>query len=64
MPPLVLVHSALLAAAILAPLAQAATMYKWVDEAGVTHFSDKVPEKYRASARTIESRSYELSDWT
>ena len=49
----------LLASVLLVPTAFAVTMYKWVDDTGATHVSDKVPEKYKASAKAIESRSFE-----
>ena len=41
--------------------AHAAEIYRWVDENGRTHVSDVVPEKYRKSAKKIESRAYEPS---
>lgn len=37
-------------------------IYKWVDDAGKSHMSDMVPEKYRAAAKRVSSRKYELSD--
>jgi hypothetical protein len=40
----------------------ATEIYRWVDEAGKTHMSDVVPEKYRATAKSVNSRKYELSD--
>lgn len=53
---------ALLTASImsLAPL-HAADIYRWVDENGRTQFSDVVPEKYRKSARKVDSRQNEPS---
>jgi len=45
----------------LAP-ATARTIYWWVDAQGRTHLADSVPDRYRASARRIESGAYELSD--
>jgi hypothetical protein len=58
---LVTVRALLFAALCLAP-AYAATIYKWVDEQGVTHISDKVPERYKASAKQIDSRGYNVSE--
>jgi len=40
---------------------QATTIYQWVDEQGRTQISDNVPEKYRSSAKRIESRQFDLS---
>ncbi len=34
--------------------AQAATVYRWVDEQGRTHFSDTVPDRYRDRARPVD----------
>jgi hypothetical protein len=55
--------SVLAAAALLAfAAAQAADIYRWVDEAGRTQISDQVPEKYRARAKRLgDSRQYELT---
>ncbi len=50
-----------LAALLAASAAHAVTMYRWVDESGATHVSDKVPDKYRASAKAIDSAAYESS---
>jgi hypothetical protein len=33
-----------------------------VDEAGKTHVSDVIPDKYKATAKRFNSRKYELSD--
>jgi len=52
----------LLVAMLWVPAVRAATIYRWVDEAGVTHVSDKVPEKFKRSAKVIDSRGYELSE--
>lgn len=41
--------------------AQAAAIYRWVDEHGRTHVSDVVPEQYRATATRIDSGQYEVS---
>ena len=42
-----------------ASLARAAEIYQWVDESGRTHLSDVVPEKYRATAKRVDSRQFE-----
>ena len=55
-PTLILV---LLLGAPWAPGAHAVTMYRWVDESGATHVSDKVPEKYKGSAKALDSRAFE-----
>ena len=39
----------------------AGDIYRWVDENGRIQFSDVVPEKYKKSAKKIDSRQYELS---
>ncbi|HEX9450848.1 MAG TPA: DUF4124 domain-containing protein [Burkholderiales bacterium] len=39
----------------------AADIYRWVDENGRIQFSDVVPEKYKKSAKRMDSRQYELS---
>jgi uncharacterized protein DUF4124 len=38
-----------------------ADVYRWTDENGKTHISDSVPEKYRSTAKRIESRQAEPS---
>lgn len=38
-----------------------AVIYRWVDENGRTHVSDVVPEKYKKSAKRIDSGQYEVS---
>jgi len=38
--------------------ASALEVYQWVDEDGITHVSDKVPNKYRKSARVIQVLDY------
>lgn len=38
-----------------------ADIYRWVDENGQVHFSDTVPQQYKESVTTIDSRQYELS---
>jgi hypothetical protein len=40
----------------------ATDLYRWVDENGRTHVSDSVPEKYRKSAKKVDSRQSEVSD--
>ncbi len=40
--------------------AQAAVIYRWVDENGRTHVSDVVPEKYKKSAKRIDSGKSEI----
>ncbi|OGB20525.1 MAG: hypothetical protein A3I66_05590 [Burkholderiales bacterium RIFCSPLOWO2_02_FULL_57_36] len=40
----------------------AAEMYRWVDENGRTQFSDIVPEKYKKTAKRIDSGKYELTE--
>lgn len=52
----------LLAATLSAPAAHAVTIYTWVDERGVTQVSDRVPEKFKGSAKIFDSRGYELSE--
>ena len=52
----------LITAVCSASIALGAVIYKWVDEQGVTHVSDKVPERYKDSAKRIDSRAYEVSD--
>ncbi len=37
-------------------------IYKWVDDDGKIHMSDVIPEKYKAAAKRVNSRRYELSD--
>jgi Domain of unknown function (DUF4124) len=47
---------ALVASALWVSLAaQAAVIYRWVDERGRTHLSDVVPEKYQKSATRIDT---------
>ena len=42
--------------------AYATDLYRWVDENGRTHISDSVPEKFRKSAKKVDSRQSEVSD--
>ncbi len=47
--------AALLICLLLAtPLAQAASIYQWVDEQGRVQFSDRVPERYKSQAKEVE----------
>ena len=41
--------------------AQATDIYQWVDESGRTHLSDVVPEKYKHSAKRVDSTRFEVS---
>jgi hypothetical protein len=53
---------ALVASALLLSLAaQAAVIYRWVDERGRTHVSDVVPEKYKNSATRIDTGDSSVS---
>ena len=49
------------AALLCALSAQAAVIYRWVDENGRTHVSDVVPEKYMKSAKRIDSSESAVS---
>ena len=42
-------------------VARASEIFMWVDERGRVQISDVVPEKYRASARKVDSQSFELT---
>jgi hypothetical protein len=49
-------------AALAAAPAWSADIYRWVDDEGRIHLSDKVPDKYKKSAvRLGDSKEYELS---
>jgi hypothetical protein len=37
-------------------------IYQWVDDSGKTHMSEMVPEKFKATAKRVDSRRYEVSD--
>jgi hypothetical protein len=50
----------LLAGGLPAP-AGAADIYRWVDENGQTHLSDKVPDRYRDSAVKVDPGATDLS---
>lgn len=55
--------AALMAALGLASSAACAVeMYRWVDDTGRTNVSDVVPDRYRASAKRIDSRVFEIGD--
>jgi hypothetical protein len=49
------------AALLCALSAQAAVIYRWVDESGRTQVSDVVPEKYRKSAIRVDSSESAVS---
>jgi len=42
--------------------AEAADLYRWVDDQGRTQLSDVVPEKYRTVATKIDFKHFELTD--
>ena len=50
-----------LAVLLIAATAHAATIYRWVDDKGRTHLSDVVPEKYKKSAKRVDTRQHEVS---
>lgn len=37
-------------------------IYRWADDAGQTHMSDRVPEKYKAVAKRIDSKKFDTTD--
>ena len=47
---------------VLAPLAHAADIYRWVDEKGLTHISDTVPPQYRKNATRIDTSASQVSE--
>jgi opacity protein-like surface antigen len=53
----VLIAAALLAAAT--ACAAAPTVYRWVDEQGKVHYSDIVPDRYRATAKPVDAGTAE-----
>ena len=55
-------RSLLLALALLSLPAGAKDIYRWVDEDGRVHISDVVPEKYRNTARRIDSSQFEVTE--
>lgn len=54
-------RTVVLAGVLWLSLAQATDIYQWVDESGRTHLSDVVPQKYRHSAKRVDSRLFEVS---
>jgi hypothetical protein len=46
---------------LLSTVAAATPVCRWVDEAGRTHLTDVVPERYKAWATCTDSNRYELS---
>jgi hypothetical protein len=42
--------------------AQAAEMYRWVDEKGVTNVSDSVPDKYKAVAQRVDTTQLDADE--
>jgi hypothetical protein len=55
-------HACLLASlALCCCFARAADIYIWTDEQGRTQMSDVVPDKYRATARKLDSRQFNLT---
>jgi hypothetical protein len=47
--------------ALVGTSASAAPIYRWVDENGRTQLSDTVPEKYRKSAKQVDSEQFRVS---
>lgn len=52
---------ATLAVLLATTAAQATTIYRWVDEKGRVQMSDAVPEKYKQSAKPIETKASGVS---
>jgi hypothetical protein len=52
---------ALALGALALPPLYAADIYRWVDDTGRVHLSDRVPEPFRNSAIRIDSRQFELT---
>lgn len=50
-----------LSLATVAQPAHATDMYRWVDEAGRTHVSDVVPERYKKSAKRMDSKQWDVT---
>lgn len=50
-----------LCCAFAAAATQAADIYQWVDDSGRMQASDVVPDKYKATARRLDSQRFELS---
>lgn len=44
---------------LLASLAVASTVYRWVDDQGRVHYSDVVPERYRSMAKPVNATAAE-----
>lgn len=42
--------------------ARAADVYRWVDEAGKTHYGDIVPDKYKQTAKRVDAQDAETSE--
>ena len=53
--------AACLLASVLALSANAAEIYRWVDENGKTQISDTVPARYKDSAVRVDSKQFELT---
>jgi len=47
------------ASCLLASVAVASTVYRWVDEQGKVHYSDVVPERYRSKAKPVNALAAE-----
>ena len=47
------------ASCLLASVAVAATVYRWVDDQGKVHYSDVVPERYRSKAKPVNAPAAE-----
>ena len=56
-----MLRALLLGFALLSLQAGAADIYRWVDENGKVHISDVVPEKYRSSARRVDTGPTDVS---
>lgn len=50
-----------LLAAVCCSAAYAEVIYRWVDDNGLTHFTDKAPRQPAKSVTTIDTHQYELS---
>jgi hypothetical protein len=48
----------------LACISNATVIYQWIDDSGHTQMSDVVPEKYKATAKRVDSRQFEISPET
>lgn len=47
--------------ALVAPFAQAAAIYQWVDDQGRVQFSDTVPERYRRAATEVQVEQFKAA---